>query len=45
LVDDLRAKDIDHVYLITSDFHMPRSKDVKTDGEKPGEGYKRVLLK
>jgi len=30
LVDDLRAKDIDHVYLITSDFHMPRSKAIAT---------------
>lgn len=30
LVDDLKAKNIHHVYLITSDFHMPRSKAIAT---------------
>jgi len=30
LVNDLKSKDIDHVYLITSDFHMPRSKAIAT---------------
>ena len=30
LVDDLKAKNIHHIYLITSDFHMPRSKAIAT---------------
>jgi len=30
LVDDLKSDNIRHVYLITSDFHMPRSKAIAT---------------
>lgn len=30
LVSDLKTEDVQHVYLITSDFHMPRAKMIGT---------------
>ncbi len=30
LVDDFKSRHIQHLYLITSDFHMPRSKAIAT---------------